>query len=262
MPLFIMISGYFSRKKEAVSFRNSILKLVKVYLIFHVFWIVVDVMSGNNLTFERIFCPSFTLWYLHCLILWRFCLQFIPQAILGKPLLVLIITSFISILAGFIPVSNFMAIQRLLTFFPLFFLGYYAKKYGWVEKISLIKWYYLFVPIIIIFFENKIYLDIWGRTPYMSLIDVARRVVFLSSSILISIGLLRVWSVRHSFFAQEGKDVLFYYMYHSIVLYCLAYLLRSAGLQANGLYLLLISIVTMLLLFLFRKVKVLHALLK
>jgi fucose 4-O-acetylase-like acetyltransferase len=263
MPLFIIISGYFSRKKATDDFWESILRLVRIYLIFHVFWIGLDVFNGQPITMERIFSPSFTLWYLHCLVLWRIILQHLPQKYLDNTFGIMLVSSSISILGGFIPVSNFMALQRLFTFMPLFFLGYYIRKYGWMEKIDEINIFFCIIPIALILFENRIYLDIWGRSPYASCLDIVRRVIFLGSSVLISIAFVRILlPLKFSLFAKEGKDVLFYYMYHSIVLYVIAYMLRSVGILADGYILIMISLVTMLVLFLLRRVVFLHIPLK
>lgn len=258
MPLFIMISGYFSRKKEMKSFWKDIIKLVKVYLIFHLFWILLGIYNGRTITFEQFFHPSFTLWYLHCLIIWRIILQLIPSKLLNNAYLIMFMSLLISILGGFIHVSSLLSLQRLFTFMPLFFLGYYAKENGWLKKNYQLKWYYLFLPIALIIIENKIQLDIWGRSPYDSMFDLIRRIIFLTSSILISMGIIKLLPLKISLFSKEGEDVLFYYMYHSIILYFIAAILQRMGIVANGYILLLVFISTMVILYLLRKIKFLH----
>ena len=262
MPLFIMISGYFSRKKEKKSFLKDIVKLVKVYFIFHLFWIFIGIYNGRTITFERFFHPSFTLWYLHCLIIWRLFLQLIPSKLLSNTYLIMSMSLLISIFGGFIHVSNLLSLQRLFTFMPLFFLGYYAKEYGWFKKNYQLKWYYLFLPIVLIVIENIIRLDYWGRSPYDSMLDLIRRIFFLTSSVFISWGIIKLLPLNISLFSKEGKDVLFYYMYHSIVLYFIAAILQWMGIVANGYILLLVFISTMVILYFLRKIKILHIPLK
>ncbi len=244
------------------SFWKGIFKLVKVYFIFHLFWILLGIYNGRSITFERFFQPSFTLWYLHCLIIWRIILQLIPSKLLNNAYLIMSISLLISILGGFIHVSSLLSLQRLFTFMPLFFLGFYARQYGWLEKTYRLKWYYLFLPIVLIIIENKIRLDIWGRSPYDSLLDSIRRMIFLTSSVLISIGIIKLLPLKISLFSKEGKDVFFYYMYHSIILYFIAAILQWMGIVANGYILLLVFISTMVILYLLRKIKFLHIPLK
>jgi len=244
------------------SFWKGIFKLVKVYFIFHLFWILLGIYNGRTITFERFFHPSFTLWYLHCLIIWRIILQLIPSKLLSNTYLIMSISLLISILGGFIQVSSLLSLQRLFTFMPFFFLGYYAKEYGWLKKAYQLKWYYLFLPIALIIIENNMRLDIWGRSPYDSMLDLIRRILFLTSSVLISMGVIKLLPLNNSLFSKEGEDVLFYYMYHSIVLYFIAAILQWMGIVANGYILLLVFISTMVILYFLQKIKILHIPLK
>lgn len=151
MPLFIMISGYLSRRKDNNEFWMSTWRLVRIYLIFHLFWILIDGINSRPLDMKRFFYPSFSLWYLHCLVIWRIILQYIPFKILNNSLFVLTLSFLISFLGGFIPVSNFMSLQRLFCFMPLFFLGFYIKKFGLLDRIYNLKWYFLILIIPVLF---------------------------------------------------------------------------------------------------------------
>jgi fucose 4-O-acetylase-like acetyltransferase len=259
MPLFIMISGFFSRKKESNPFWVSIIRLIRIYLLFHIVWIAIDLLNNKQLDYTCFFYPSFSLWYIHCLILWRILLQYIPSKYLDNPFYIISISSLISILGGFIPVSNFLALQRLFTFMPLFFIGYYAREYRWLEIIDKVKWHYFLLLVPVLFLDIKVSTDILGRAPYNSLFDVIRRIVFLISSLFLSIGFIKlVPSKVINLFCIEGKNVLFYYMYHSLLLYVIALLLMSANIIADGFVLLLVFFSTLLLLFYLRKVSLLQ----
>lgn len=262
MPLFIMISGYFSRKKENNDFWISTWRLIRIYLVFHLFWVIIDVINYESLDINRFFYPSFSLWYLHCLIIWRIILQYIPYKFLNNNLLVLILSFLISLLGGFIPVENFLAIQRLFCFMPLFFLGFYVKKFCWLDRIYNLKWYFFFLIIPVLFVDLRVTSDIWGREPYLSLFDMLRRLIFISSSILISMAFIRLLPLKVTLFSDEGRDVLFYYMYHSIVLLVISTLLRSAGIIADGSILLLVFIFTVLTLYFMRRVNFFHFILR
>ena len=258
MPLFIIISGYFSRQKDNRSFKESMLKLIRVYLFFQLLWILIDILNGQSITWERFFYPSFTLWYLHCLVIWRCILQYIPVHVLNNFYLVIGISLLVSMLGGFIPVSNFLALQRTMTFMPLFFLGFYAKQNGWLEKVYHLKWYIYLLTAVLFVIGNKVSYDVWGRSPYDTPLDMIRRLVFLSSSIVISIAFIKVLPSKITLFANEGQDVLFYYLYHSIILYLFALFLKYIGVIADGFVLFTIFFVTMVTLYYLRRIAILH----
>ena len=147
-------------------------------------------IDDRSIRLSRFFYPSFSLWYLHCLVIWRIILQYIPSTLLNNSLLVLTLAFLVSFFGGFIPVSNFLALQRLFCFMPFFFLGFYARRFCWFERIYKLKWYFIFLMIPILFIDLRMTIDIWGREPYLSLFDVLRRTIFISSSILISIAFI------------------------------------------------------------------------
>ena len=67
MPLFVFISGYFSRKKDN-DFWPSIWKLLEPLIIFHIIGLLFYV---DSLSIRKILSPWFALWYLLSLIYWK-----------------------------------------------------------------------------------------------------------------------------------------------------------------------------------------------
>lgn len=258
MPLFIMVSGYFSKKSEKDRFVWSLLKLLKVFLLFHLLWIGIDALRGESLSIAKFICPSFTLWYLLSLAYWRCFLQCIPDKY-DNPRIVLPLSAFLSLIGGLIPLTNEFSIPRTLTFMPIFFLGYYTRKFNWMEVGKKLNPFWLLVLVlVIIFVENKINLDIYGRRPYTELMDVIKRVSFLSSSVIISLTFVRMLPQKISVFSGEGKDVLFYYVYHSFVLCTIAEFLWFNGITVGGVGLMLIVLSTMMILYIGRRIQWLH----
>lgn len=260
MPLFILISGYVSKKVEIRKFVHSTIRLFKIFLLFHFLWIGIDLFRGEPFSFQRLIDPSFTFWYLLSLIYWRVLLQFLPEKY-DRSYVILPVTLIISLLGGLIPLVNEFSIPRTLTFMPIFFLGYYAKQNNWLGVIRKVNLFWFVIPaFFLILLENKLPLDIHGRKPYVESVDALKRILFLSSSIIISIAFIRLLPQKVSVFSEEGRDVLFYYVYHSFVLFLIATFLSMLNVIVGGVGLVIVSICTLGLLFLCRKISFMHQL--
>lgn len=128
IPLFVCISGYYSRKKDWQAFWPGIWKLLEPLIIFHVIALVFYVK--HPLSIRSILSPWYMLWYLLSLTYWRFMLQVLPDRILNHKKTVLTTAFCISILAGFLPFDRILSLQRTLSLMPFFFLGYYIRMGG------------------------------------------------------------------------------------------------------------------------------------
>ena len=262
MPLFVIISGYFSKKSDQKHFRHSIITLLKVFIIFHLLWIGIDFICGKPFKLTNYINPSFTLWYLLSLVYWRIILHYIPSKY-DRCAIVLPLTILISLLGGITPLTNEFSIPRTFTFLPLFFLGYYAKKNDWLKGLYHIHPLWFIIPAIaLIIFENNIYMDVYGRKPYVEFADVVKRSIYLSSSIVISIAFIKMLPQKISIFAGEGKNVLFYYVYHSFVLFLVAELLNMFGVIVGGWGLIVIVLATLGILYSCRRIELLNILLR
>lgn len=156
MPLFIMISGYLSKKSDNYKFYKSTKRLLKVFIVFHFLWIGIKILSGTHYTMLNIITPSFTLWYLLSLVYWRCILQYIPSKF-DNFYIVLPLTIIISLLGGLIPLTKEFSIPRTLTFMPFFFLGYYTKKNNWLINILQTNILWFLIPAItLMYLENHI----------------------------------------------------------------------------------------------------------
>lgn len=106
MPLFIFISGYFSRKKKKAELPASIWKLLEPLIVFQALTLLPRFIV-KGFSFSAILTPWYVLWYLLSLIYWRLLIQIIPDRILNNTKLILIVTFCVSILAGFLPSVDF-----------------------------------------------------------------------------------------------------------------------------------------------------------
>lgn len=137
MPLFIIVSGYFSRKKEDVkAFRYELFCLFETFVVLHFFSIGFKLIVNGHLNLSDLLVPGFASWYLLSLICWRFILQYIPNKWQNNYIL-LLLSFVVSLFAGFIPIGGVFSIQRTFSMFPFFLLGFFLKQNNGIDKIRM-----------------------------------------------------------------------------------------------------------------------------
>lgn len=216
IPLFIFISGYYSRKKDWQTFWPSIWKLSEPLIIFQVIGLMF--YADEPLSIRSVLTPWFMLWYLLSLIYWRLMLQMIPDKILKHTKLVLITTFCIGILAGFLPFDKFLSLQRTLALMPLFFLGYYMKGKNLYlpDKYKLLCMLFLIVILALLFFYPHRINDLKYAAPYKSILGAAIRMVAFALAVPMSIAFINV-CYNTPWIARQGRMSLQYYLYHALI---------------------------------------------
>ncbi|MDY6092633.1 MAG: acyltransferase family protein, partial [Prevotella sp.] len=71
MPLFIFISGYFSKKQSFSLLGGGNKRLIILFLVFNTAYLSLDVALGGSIGLHRLLSPAFALWYILSLIYWR-----------------------------------------------------------------------------------------------------------------------------------------------------------------------------------------------
>lgn len=124
MPLFVLLSGYFTKRKSISKQFQSSKNLLRLFLIFQSVDLGIQVLSYQDIpSLYRCINPGFALWYLLCLFYWRILVCIIPQNIVPK--IVIIISVAISLLVGFTPIRGEFGLHRFFSFMPYFMIGYY-----------------------------------------------------------------------------------------------------------------------------------------
>ena len=129
MPLFVFVSGYFSKRiyKDGKYNFKKILYLIKAYVVFVIAIQAVYAISGFR-SFREInfFSQSGAPWYLFAMIVWYLMIPLIRKV---KPLPVLAVSVVLALAAGFFKnIGDFLCLSRILVFGPFFFLGYYMEQ--------------------------------------------------------------------------------------------------------------------------------------
>lgn len=132
MPLFVFISGYFSKNLEKCS-KGVVRSLLIPYILLSVVWYTIASIWSGEFIFS-LFNPGWTLWYLISLFIWRLSIKY-----LVKVKFILIISIILSLFISIIPSSNSLGfILRTVTFLPFFLIGYYTKEHNirYIKTIS------------------------------------------------------------------------------------------------------------------------------
>lgn len=249
MPAFIMLSGFFFNDTNSEKFWRGVANLLFTYIIFQValcgnpltystdngaFW--TQMLNGLSYNIQHFYLPAGALWYILSLVFWRLFLHLFPHKYRTHNASKLIAIAFVaSILSGFIPLGRELSFQRTFAFYPFFILGYYASKcnaYIEMKKIS-IKYGLITMLIyaVVIFVIGHFPLSMLVQFFYYSelgnpLVGMLMRIASYFWMLPLTIAILIVFS-KFSFFWEQGKNTLFYYIYHMYVIMGMRIVLSS-----------------------------------
>lgn len=135
MPLFALVAGYFSSSAEPTRDRMARLftDLIAPYLIFETLWTITQflVTGRTNLDPAQ---PSWTLWFLLALALFRLVLPYL--ALLRAPVVWALA---ISVVAGYLPsIDSTFSVSRFLGLLPFFTLGWWLREHDVVARAGLL----------------------------------------------------------------------------------------------------------------------------
>lgn len=257
MPLFIFVSGYFSKRMPLREMSKVVKRLIVIYLVFNPTYITINVLMGEHLTVERLLIPAFALWYILSLIYWRVILQVIPQRVVEKRWLVILTSIAISIGAGFVPLTTEMSFQRACGFMPFFFIGYYARQYGWVDRLRLwnkIPFAVLFVALCALcyFLLPAFYCNHY----YENVADTGMRVLQLFIATILCISALSITPTTMGGLTDVGRYTLIIYLLHRPMIKVMNMVCGHAGIEQNPLVAIVMTIIIVVFIYSIRNLKV------
>ena len=234
MPLFIFISGYFSRKKDFKGFLTSCISLIEPLVIIQIIMACLSIYSTGEFHIVKLPTPWWVLWYLLSLVFWRAILQFLPSKILDNAKLVVITTIIIGLVVGFLPFNRFLSLQRTFAFLPFFFVGYYMKGKSLYlpSKYRIYCIAFLIVSFAVPLFFSEYLGDLRMGDPYSSIFGLCSRMLDYGLSIPYSIAFINACP-SNKFFSKQGKYTMQYYIFHALILTCLFVVARKFGLPSN-----------------------------
>lgn len=272
MPLFVFISGYFTRLTHQTKFWKRIMMFLETYITFSIIHIIISFLQGQSLSILQILTiPRWTLWYLLSLVLWRIMLYLTPSSIRNSPLRLIVLSIILCLGMGFIPINSNFSFQRTFSFLPYFIAGYVianTKMPQWripnIKLLSLmviiILWVILFIipmPFTTYLHQKTCYYQ-GSHSPIFYLFVRGGWLIFAS---LVSLCFLCIIPKKDFRWTHFGSLTLFIYLYHSVIL-SWRYILRDdLGLPTNLLFCVIYSAIVMIIIWLCSKVKIFHWLL-
>jgi len=220
MPLFIYVSGYFSKNFDKCR-RNAIKDLLVPYIVFNIIWY----LSVGNYKFP-LYNAGWTLWYLISLFFFRF---FLVDIIKVK--WVLILSIILGLLIGFVnKYNNFLSFTRTFAFLPFFLLGYYSNNL----TVNKIKNYYKIISILglisigtfafivskyeVINYRFLYMFQSYGSFGLGAVQGVLLRILFYILAILISVFLINLVPNKKLKFSEIGTDTMLIYLGHIYII--------------------------------------------
>ncbi len=134
MPVFIFLSGYFTRGTYEKILKGALRGCLIPYTFFQVLYGILFFSPRAGLTESlvvnfNLFLPQWTMWYLLSLFFWKVMIGFFT--VLRRPMCVAVL---LSVYAGMTASSTFLSLSRTFAFFPYFLAGHLMSEVG-MEKL-------------------------------------------------------------------------------------------------------------------------------
>lgn len=231
MPAFIFVSGLFSKRIINEKRWSKVFDYFVMYVFIKIILCISDRINGGNRQFWLLSADSIE-WYAFAI------MAFLIITILLRnynPKYILVFSVIIGCLSGYHSEnSDFLCIQRILVFFPFFYLGYlmnpekiekFTRK-KWIKIISII--FLLAVVIVYIRYGGSKLYDFrplfTGRNPYSSLDQFEALGGFLRGGYYIGVlimifAIISLMPIRKTIFSKWGSHTLSVYVLHRAVIY-------------------------------------------
>nr|WP_232842388.1 acyltransferase family protein [Terrimesophilobacter mesophilus] len=248
MPAFAIISGYFS--KSVPPTKRSMLRLftelIVPYLIMEAAWSLVKFMIDGTTSFDPT-TPSWTLWFLLSLAIFRLVLPYL--ALLRWPLTISVV---VSIGVGYLNgVDSTFSLARTLGILPFFVLGWKLSTTdvaGWWLSSRRAVWWIraaavgVFVTLAGLIWSTTpiwrdmdlhhwlFYDDSYSRLGADTLLAGGMRILLIALAVVLSASFLALVPRHATVITPLGRATMYVYLLHSFLLYPL----RESGLLGGA----------------------------
>lgn len=237
MPLFMFLSGYFTKKNEQLI--SGIKSVFETFIVFHIYYIFATPSFPHTL--YDLATPQWTYWYLLSLVFCRLLVLYLPFD-KWNWVVVVTVAIVISIIIGFIPLIGYpLSLSRTIVFFLFFILGYYGKYNLIINNIRSTRknscLFFLGMCCLVISFVilpdlKSVFAGFFAYVAHFYFCHPAvTRALFYVIAILTSITLIRLIS-NNKFLAEVGRNTMLFYVYHSFMIYLAKRLSSQLGVDS------------------------------
>lgn len=255
MPAFALISGYFSKAEPATkqSMTRVFSTLLVPYFVMEALWALVKFLVSGEASFDPTE-PSWTLWFLLALAIFRMVLPYL--ALVRWPLSLAVAVSIGSgYLAG---IDSTFALARTLGFLPFFVLGWKLSRtsiVGWWLSLDKTVWLVRLAAVAVFgIFAVTIaswvhvlraasaqhwlfYDETYARLGNDSVFAGGIRALLLCLAVILCAAFLSLMPRGHSAITRLGTATMYVYLLHSFVLYPIRESVGSGGDHSSSLLL-------------------------
>ena len=234
MPLFIFLSGLFAKNTINNKRYSKIFGYLLMYFFSQVLFALYGLINTGKISINLITVGGLP-WYMLAV----FAFMLITVALRNlKPSYVLTISILLALVVGYdAGIRDFLAISRIIVFFPFFYLGYVTNADS-LQKITDKKWVKIVSVVVILIaaalvFHNseKVYIlrpMFTGRNPYSTLNEYQNfgaliRLLCYCVSVVLGFAFIAITPKKTPFsiLAKFGSRTLAVYVFHYIVIYLL-----------------------------------------
>jgi fucose 4-O-acetylase-like acetyltransferase len=226
MPLFIFISGYFSKNITWDKLKKSFKTLLPAYFVFQIIMSTPNILKGYFNFLDFLIAPQTTLWYMLALLYWRTLFYFVSKIKFLNFPIVITLSVLLSLVIGFVNYPGFLAISKTIPFLPYFALGYYCtensieKIRGWNKAISIAILIVAFF-LVYTFTTSDFVLNLYGEFSYKYVFgSIAKgllwRTVSMVAAIIISCAIINLATDK---LHKWGGRTLAIYLLHAPLVY-------------------------------------------
>lgn len=231
MPLFVFVSGYFTRKKSLQKMGG--VKLIETLLVWNSIYCILH--PSLSFSWINLIKPSFAYWYLLCLVIWRFIIEIVPFDKINQ-YMVVTACLIIGLLFGFINIDGgLFSVSRVFSFFPFFIMGYYAKNTNIIYRLRNVSHKLsislLLAILLLFYFMNESYAEYFNCSrPYA--LDgglykgLLYRTLFYFLSFIQGCAIINIIPDL-KIFAKLGEKTMQIYIFHGFGIIILTYLIGN-----------------------------------
>lgn len=236
MPVFIFISGYFSKKNKV----SSVIELFCVYSFWQLIMYPLTMAVIHKKEFFEIYkglaAPFKTYWYLLSLLAWKVITPYVSKIKFSFPI-VLVLATLFGLSNSPVNLAH-LSLGRTVTFYPFFLAGYYFKK----EYIAIIRksikkhiGFITFIFLIVggVWFLNSGLNDLiketdinkilFGKHYYDEIYNnpingVMYKTVLYCIQFLVILAIISFASAKNTILSKIGANTLFIYLSHILAI--------------------------------------------